>query len=313
MRQSEYMRRQGRGENDQERSGWMERYDIAVIGSGPGGISAAITSKIRNKSLLLFGTGELSEKVQKAELIRNYPGLPDISGKELAGQFHRQMEILEIPLTRERVNAVYAMGDYFAIQASGNLYEARSVILAFGMAQKKALKGEQEFLGRGVSYCATCDAALYRGKRTAVIGYTKEAEEEARFLSEMAEQVLYFPMYERIPDLPDNIQVLRENPREITGERTVQELWTEEGRHQVDGVFVLRESIAPEQLVPGLKIEDGHVAVNLKMETNLPGCFACGDLTGKPYQYIKAAGQGNVAALSAVEYLAKQRAALREK
>lgn len=291
----------------------MERYDIAVIGSGPGGISAAITSKIRNKSLLLFGTGELSEKVQKAELIRNYPGLPDISGKELAGQFRRQMEILEIPVTRERVNAVYAMGDYFAIQASGNLYEARSVILAFGMAQKKALKGEQEFLGRGVSYCATCDAALYRGKRAAVIGYTKEAEEEAWFLSEMAEQVLYFPMYERVPDLPDRIQVLRENPREITGERMVQELRTEEGRHPVDGVFVLRESIAPEQLVPGLKIEDGHVAVNLKMETNLPGCFACGDLTGKPYQYIKAAGQGNVAALSAVEYLAKQRAALREK
>ena len=165
-------------------------------------------------------------------------------------------------------------------------------------------------LGRGVSYCATCDACFYKGKKVAVIGYGKDAEHEADFLAEVAAEVLYFPMYQDVPGVSEQVTVIKERPKEIFGEKKVGGLRTEQGEYLVDGVFVLRDAVSPKQLVPGLELDGNHVKVNLSMETNIPGLFACGDITGTPYQYIKAAGQGNVAALSAVAYLdAKKREA----
>ena len=265
---------------------------------------------MRNKNILLFGSRKSSEKVYRATQIQNYPGLPQISGEELAEQYQKQLDQLGIAVTEERVSAVYAMGAYFAIQASGKMYEASSVILAVGVVQGKTFPGEKELLGRGVSYCATCDAMLYRGKTAAVIGYTKEAEHESEFLAELAEKVYYLPMYREEPEITEKagkIQIIREKPQAITGTDQVEILQTDKGEYHVDGVFILRDSISAEQLVPGLEIEDGHVKVNLQMETNIPGCFAFGDVAGKPYQYVKAAGQGNVAALSAVNWLTRQR------
>lgn len=285
----------------------MERVDIAVIGSGPAGVSAAITAKLRGKSLLLFGSKELSDKIGKAHKIQNYPGLPDVTGQELRGAFQRHLEAMGITVTEARVNAVYAMGDYFAVQTAGETYEATTVVLATGVVQGKALPGEEEYLGRGVSYCATCDAPLYRGKAVAVIGSSPAAEPEAAYMAEVAGSVLYLPLYEGTPDLPDTVQVVREKPAAVVGEATVTALRTDAGEYPVDGVFLLRDAMAPTQLVPGLEGVGGHVAVNAKMQTNLPGCFACGDAVGLPYQYVKAAGEGNVAALSAVEYLAARK------
>ena len=254
----------------------MERADIAIIGTGPGGVSAALTAKVRNKNILLIGKKQMSDKVSKAHQIMNYPGLPAVTGADMAKAFEKQLAMMEIDITDSRIGTVYAMGDYFAIQAGEEVLEAKSVILACGVVSGKTLPGEEEMLGRGVSYCATCDACFYKGKKVAVIGYGKDAEHEADFLAEVAAEGLYFPMYQYL----------------------------------VDGVFVLRDAVSPKQLVPGLELDGNHVKVNLSMETNIPGLFACGDITGTPYQYIKAAGQGNVAALSAVAYLdAKKREA----
>ena len=139
----------------------------------------------------------------------------------------------------------------------------------------------------------------------AVIGFGQKEEEEAAFLAEVAEKVYYFPMYKG--DIHADVTVIREKPEAILGEEKVQSVRTAAREYPVDGVFVLRESILPEHLLKGLQLEGNRVVVNLNMETNIPGCFACGDLAGKPYQYIKAAGQGNVAALSAVEYLARKK------
>ena len=285
----------------------MDRYDIAIIGTGPAGVSAAITAKVRNKNILLFGSRKSSEKVYRATQIQNYPGLPQISGEELAEQYQKQLDQLGITVTEERVSAVYAMGEYFAIQASGKMYEASSVILAAGVVQGRTFPGEKEFLGRGVSYCATCDAMLYRGQTAAVIGYTEEAQRESEFLAELAEKVYYLPMGKEKVYLPESIEIIREKPLEITGQDLVEYLKTDAGEYKVDGVFILRDSVSAEQLIPGLEIEEGHVKVNLQMETNIPGCFACGDVAGKPYQYVKAAGQGNVAALSAVNWLTRKK------
>ena len=210
-------------------------------------------------------------------------------------------------MTEKRVNAVYAMGDYFGIQVSGEILEASTVILAAGIVMGKPFPGENELLGSGVSYCATCDAQFFRGKEVAVIGYGREAEQEADYLAEIVGKVHYFPMGKEEPQLSDAVEVVHERPKAITGTQTVSTLETDAGSHPVDGVFILRDAIAPSQLVPGLATEENHVKVNLQMETNLPGLFACGDIAGKPYQYIKAAGQGNVAALSAVEYLDKKK------
>lgn len=285
----------------------MDRVDIAIIGTGPAGVSAAITARLRGKTLLLFGSRDLSDKIGKAHRIQNYPGLPDVTGEALRAALQNHLAAMEIPITEARVNAVYAMGDYFAVQTAGETYEATAVILATGVVQGKPLPGEEEFLGRGVSYCATCDAPLYRGKAVAVVGSSPAAEPEAAYLAEVAASVLYFPLYAAAPQVPETVQVVRQTPTAIQGQATVTALAAGDRTYPVDGVFLLRDAMAPTQLVPGLEGAGGHVAVNPKMQTNLPGCFACGDAVGLPYQYIKAAGEGNVAALSAVEYLAAQK------
>ena len=281
----------------------MERYDIAIIGTGPAGVSAALTAKNRNKSILLLGSRQMSEKVAKAHEIRNYPGLPFIKGEDMAAAFRDQLDQMEIPVTEKRIGAVYAMGDYFALQAGEEMLEAKTVILATGVVSAKTLSGEEALLGRGVSYCATCDAPLYRGRAAAVIGYSPREEAEAAFLNEVCSKVTYFPIYPDETDLPEAVEVIREKPMEIRKAEGGLIVQTAEGEYSADGVFVLREAVAPAQLVPGLETDGAHVKVNRKMETNLPGVFACGDLTGTPYQYVKAAGEGNVAAISAAAYL----------
>ena len=264
-----------------------ERYDVAIVGSGPAGLSAAINCKIRNKNIILFGNENLSNKVSKAPKINNYLGLPGIKGEELKEAFKKHIDSMDISITPERINAIYAMGDYFALMVNEKMYEAKSVIL----------------LGKGVGYCATCDAPLYKGKKVAIIAHNKKEEEEANFVKELAETVYYIPMYKDIENLREDIIVVRENPVEIIGNDMVRSLKLSNTTLEVDGVFVLKDSISPDQLMPGLKITDGHVEVDRQMATNLKGCFAAGDCTGKPYQYIKSSGEGLVAALNAVSYL----------
>lgn len=290
----------------------MERYDIAIIGTGPAGLSAAITVKIRNKKILLIGNPNFSDKVQKAHQIQNYLGLPAISGKDLAKAFENHINSMDITITDGKVNAVYPMGSYFGLQVSQDIYEAETVIVATGIVTGKAFKGENELLGRGVSYCATCDAPLYRNKTVAVVGYSPKEELEAEFLAEVCEKVLYIPMYKEETKLSDKVTIIDEKPTAVIGENKVKSLQTEKNNYEVDGIFILRDSIPPSQLVSGLEIKDNHIVVNSQMETNIKGCFACGDIVGRPYQYIKAAGQGNIAGLSAVAYLDAKRKAMGE-
>lgn len=293
--------------SSKERKEWnkMERYDIAIIGTGPAGISAAITATVRNKKVLLLGSRSLSSKVEKAHTIQNYPGLPNISGSDMQKAFLDHLQVLNIDITEEKINAVYAMGDYFAMQGITQQYEAKSVIVAAGMSVARPYPGENENLGRGVSYCATCDASLYRGRTAIMIAFSKEEEEEARFLAQLANKVIYLPMYEGEVDLSDNIEVIYDQkPERIERVAEQMKLVTVTDSFEADGIFILRDQLAPSQLVPGLRVKDNHVEADRNMQTNIKGLFACGDITGAPYQYIKAAGEGNVAALSAVSYLA---------
>lgn len=281
----------------------MDRVDIAIIGTGPAGLSAAINAKIRNKTFILFGSHNFSNKVIRAEKISNYLGMPDISGEELSKRFKEHLESLDITITEERVNNVYSMGDYFSLMVDDKIYEATSVILATGIEFNRALEGEETFLGRGVGYCVTCDALLYRDKTVAIVSTNQEGEEEANFLSEIASKVYYIPLYNGDYTLNNDIQLVKDKPIRVTGEEKVNKLVLQKSELEVDGVFFIKDSIAPHQLVPGLKVEGEHIVVDKNMATNLNGCFAAGDCVGKPYQYIKAAGEGNIAALNAVKYL----------
>ena len=288
----------------------MTRYDIAIIGTGPAGLEAAVTATVRNKNIILFGNKDLSNKMQVVDHpIKNYLGLPEVTGKEMAAAFTKQLEILGIEITEKKITSVYSMGDYFSLQTSDNEFvEATSVILASGVVAGKPYPGEEAFLGRGVSYCATCDAPLYKGKTVSVIGGGANEEAEADFLGEVCEKVYYFPLYKEEPHFThDNLIVIREKPQEIKGMMKVTSLVTDQNEYETACVFILREAQFPGQLVPGLETEGNAVKVDIMMRTNIKGLFAAGDIAGRPYQYIKAAGQGNTAALSAVEYIDEKR------
>ena len=279
-----------------------KRYDIAIIGSGIAGMSAALNAKIRKKDFIFFGSKDMSSKLVKAHKINNYPGFFDKSGSEIKDELQKHMDYMDIKITEDNVLNIYSMGDYFIIMSKQGLYEATSVIIATGVNFGKSLKGEKEFLGRGVGYCATCDAALYKDKIVTIISYSKEEENEANFLASIASKVYYIPMYKEYVDVDKSIEI-NDIPVEIKGNDFVNELILKKSKIKTDGIFILRESSDPEQLVPGLEIENNHIKVNRLMQTNIRGCFAAGDIVGAPYQYVKAAGEGNIAALSAVSYI----------
>ena len=280
-----------------------ERYDIAIIGSGPTGLSAALNAKIRKKNFIIFGNKELTAKLSKAHEINNYLGFYRKSGKEIQEEFNNHLKEMDITITEEKINNIYAMGEYFGLMVNEKMYEATSVILATGVQYGKLFDGEERLLGKGVGYCATCDAPLYKNKVVTIIAYNKHEEEEANFIGTIASKVYYIPMYKEDVQVDSSIEIINDIPIGIIGEDRVSKLKLKNSEIDTDGIFILRDSISPGQLVPGLKIVDNYIEVDRLMKTNIDGCFAAGDVIGKPYQYIKAAGEGNIASLSAASYV----------
>lgn len=283
------------------------RYDCIIIGSGPAGLSAAINLKTYNKKFLWFGNDNLSEKVEKAELVNNYPGLPGVSGKDLLQAFQNHRQSMDLEITDKIVSSIYDMGGYYNVMAENQFFETESIILAMGVVASKQYQGEAEFLGRGVSYCATCDGALYKDKKIAVISTSKRFEHEIEFLADLAEKVYLLPFYKECEIDRENVEKRSKAPKEITGGfRAEKIIFSDDSELEVDGIFIMRSSIAPTTLLAKLEVENGHIGVNRQMETNLKGVFAAGDCTGKPYQYTKAVGEGNIAAHSVIEYLGEK-------
>ena len=280
-------------------------YDAAIIGAGPAGVSAALNLKIHEKNFIWLGSKTLSDKVGKAERVSNYPGLPGVTGGELSAAFLKHIQSMEISITDEMVNSILPMGKHYALMAGSAFYEAKTVLLATGTANTATLKGESGLVGRGVSYCATCDGPLYKGKTIAIVITSPRFEHEVNYLAGLAKEVLLFAQYRNCGvDMP-NVSVMGGVPAAIEGEKRVEAVRCADGTVcPVDGVFCLRESVALSTLLPGLVTENGHIAVDRTMAANLPGVYAAGDCTGRPYQYTKAVGEGNIAAHSILEYLA---------
>jgi len=292
-------------------------YDVAIIGSGPAGLSAAINLKQRNKEIIWFGSPALSAKVQMSEKIANYPGLGLIPGSELNKKFIEHAEALGIESTDVMVNGVMPFGDRFSISAGSDVYEARAILLATGVMSGKTFAGEKELVGRGVSYCATCDGYLYKGKTIAAYCGSKRYEEEIEYLAEVAEKVYLFCGYKDCEINLPNVEIMKEKIEEVVGEMKVTGLKlkapaaapaaTDDTILAVDALFCLRDAISPGTLVPGIEMNGNHIAVGRDMATNIPGCFAAGDCTGTPYQIAKAVGEGNIAAHSILAYLSEKK------
>ena len=281
-------------------------YDCIIIGTGPAGLSAALNLKTYKKSFVWFGSKSLSDKVRKAEKITNYPGFPELTGQELFAHFEDHIQSAGLEITEKTVTNVMSAGNYYMVLADNEIYEAKTLILAMGVMTAKLLKGEDELLGRGVSYCATCDGMFYKDKEIAVLCNDPKYEHEVEYLADLAAKVTYFPLFSDSQVKKENVTISKDFPVEVNGIDRVTGLTLKSGEIlSVDGVFCLRNAIALSNLIPELEIENGHIVVDRAQKTNLPGCFAAGDCTGRPYQYTKAVGEGNVAAHSCISYLAE--------
>lgn len=279
--------------------------DIAIIGSGPAGLSAAINGVIRNKKVKVFGNSPKSSYLSKAEKIDNYLGMIGVSGEEMIDQFVSHANEIGVEFHSGKVLQIFQMDDYYTLNVDNEFIDTKTIILANGIVNNKSIKGENEFLGKGVSYCATCDGPLYKGKTTVLVGDSEMAEEDVNYLAEVCETVYYIPLYKNFKKVDPRVKIIYDKPVEIEGEKIVKSLQLKDTKLDVDGVFIIKESIPTTQLLNGIEIIDKAIKVNQHMETNLKGVYAAGDCTGRPFQVAKAVGQGTTAALQAVTYLHK--------
>lgn len=277
-------------------------FDVIVIGAGPAGTAAALTLKARGRSPLVVSNDTAQSGLAKAEVINNYPGMPRVSGAQMVDVFKRQLDDMGIERRLGRVVSIMPFGNRFMVGIGSDVEETGAVVLALGAAPAKPFPGEQELLGRGVSYCATCDGMLYKGRKVLVVGNNPEALQEAGFLAGIGCEVTYCAKAE--PDtLPEGVNFLQGRNFKAKGADKLQALEVDGVDIPCDGVFVLRPALSPASLVQGLGTDGPYISVDSNMATNIPGIFAAGDCVGKPLQVAKAVGDGQLAAFSADGYL----------
>lgn len=279
-------------------------FDVAIIGTGPAGISAAINLKLHNKNFIWFGSRELSDKVKKSEKIANYPGFDMITGEELNSKFFSQIDSLKIEISEKTVTNITSTRKGYMLLADNEIYDAKAVIFAIGAVTGKGLEGEERLLGRGVSYCATCDGFLYKGKTISVFCGAKRYEHEVKYLADLADKIYLYTPYKDCEIELKNVETLQKPMKEICGDNRVESIALTDGtRISVDGVFFLRNAVRPATLLSGLETDGVNIKVDRICQTNKKGCFAAGDCTGRPYQIAKAVGEGNIAAHSVLDFL----------
>lgn len=281
--------------------------DIAIIGKGPAGWSCAMTARMRGLSAVVVAPQNDTGLLRSAERIDNYPGLPQVSGTKMLDLFREQALALGAEERNGLVRQIMAMDDHFMLLVENDVMEAKTVVLAMGAARPVLLPGEEELVGRGVSYCATCDGMFYRGKRIAVLSASLQGVEESAFLAGLAAKTDYYCLKRHNTDeLAENITLMDEKPVSIGRDEVGVTLTTDRETHCYDGIFVFRSAMPLNMLLNELKTEGSYIPVDRHMRTNVPGVFAAGDCTGKPLQAPKAVGEGNIAAIAAAEYIAKR-------
>ena len=280
--------------------------DIAIVGKGPAGWSCAMTARMRGLRAVVIAPSNDTGLLRSAERVDNYPGMPQTSGGEMLDAFRSQALALGAEERSGLVRQIMPMGESFMLLVENDVLEAKTVVLAMGAARPVLLPGEEEQLGRGVSYCATCDGMFYRGKRIAVLSASRQGVEETHFLAGLAEHVDYFSLKKhQTHGLGENVEIKSDKPVSIGRDDAAMVLTTDQATYSYDGIFIFRSAMPLNMLMAELQTEGSFIPVDRQMRTNIPGVFAAGDCTGKPLQLPKAVGEGNVAAISAAEWIAK--------
>lgn len=281
-------------------------YDIIIIGAGPAGISAALYTLRANLNTLIIGKD--GGALEQTDKIENYFGTGGvISGKELLEKGITQAENLGASFAKEEVVSIEWM-ENFTVTTQSNRYEAKAVIIATGNKRSTAkIKGIDTLEGKGVSYCAVCDAFFYRGKNVGILGNGEYALHEAMALKDVVNSITIFTDGKEITaDFPEDINIVTSPVEEIQGEEKVSGVKTKDGNiYPLDGVFVALGTAGAGELARklGLPIENNRISVNEDKSTMIPGIFAAGDCIGGVLQIATAVGEGAEAALSVIKYL----------
>lgn len=296
----------------------MEEYDLVVIGAGSAGLPAAIyAARFRLKTLVI---GELvGGTITTTHIVENWPGIKEISGWGLAEKLIEHTKSLDVEIVDAKVDIVEKKDSKFIVKVKDKEYMAKTILFATGTKRRKLnVPGSEEFENKGVSYCAVCDAALFKDKITAVIGGSDSAAKESLFVADYAKKVYIIYRGDKIHPEPingervaaaKNIEVMtNKNLSEIYGSKLVEGVkFKEGGELKLQGVFIEIGATPNSELAEkiGVKIDDKkEIIIDVNSKTNLPGVYAAGDVANRHFkQAITGASEGVVAAFSAYEYI----------
>ena len=296
-------------------------YDVIILGGGPAGLTAAIyTARFGLKTLIIEGK-RLGGRSWGPHRIENYPGFPEgITGTELIERFVEQAKKFGTEFKEETVVGFFPAGGNHMVQTRGGFYDTKAVVIATGIQKKQlSIPGEMEYKGRGVSYCAICDAPFFKGKIVAVVGAGQEAVEDALTLTDFAEKVYALPGgkgypegIEELPQLHSHEKIVLiegADPESIGGNALVEHITLKGGetaRLDVDGVFIILETVPTTSILTDAGIgTDARscILVDKNQATNVEGVFAAGDCVCGGMQVVTAAGEGGMAGLAALRYI----------
>lgn len=296
-------------------------FDIAIIGGGPAGMSAAIYARRAGLEVCVFEAAFCGGQMVYTPEIENYPGVARANGAELSLSMKEQMLSLGTVLIEKQVSAVSAQGNVYKIFAGKDEYDARTLIIANGANRRKlGVDGEEKYTGRGVSYCAVCDGSLYKGKTVAVVGGGNTATEDALYLSNLCEKVYLIHRRDTLRAQKHLIDAVMKSERieklletrvvKINGEKRVNEIVVEDsgGERTIacDAVFVCI-GLKPENAIFAdiVDLDDnGYIVAHADCRTSREGVFAAGDTrTTELRQVITAASDGAIAATNAERYI----------
>lgn len=297
-------------------------FDVIIIGAGPAGISAALYARRANLSVLVLHAGIGS--LEKARKIENYYGFPaGISGEELYRNGISQAENLGIEILKKEATEIRINGDFsFTVSDGKSGFSAKSVVIATGSKKlKPKIRGIEEFEGKGVSYCAVCDAFFYRNKNVAVIGDGKFAVSEAEELSNVAAKVSILTDGKGTGEIEKILEEEKISGKFTLDSRKIKEIKGDENGKvsgiifedgsdmNTDGIFVALGKAGAADFAKklGLALKGDSIGTNEKTETNIPGVFACGDAAGGLLQVSKSVYEGAKAGLQAAEFIRKSR------
>jgi thioredoxin reductase (NADPH) len=293
-------------------------YDLVVLGGGPTAIACAIYAARFALDVLVVGKifGGL---IATTDIVENYPGITSTSGQGLMEMFKDHMNSLSIPYISDEIRSIENAGDYFTLHSFFQKFKAKSICIATGSERRKlGIPGEDQFAGKGVSYCATCDGPFYRDKVVCVIGGSDSAAKEALYLAQNSKKVYIIYRREEIRAEPINKKKVYENGKieiinntnvvEIVGKTNVNHIIFDNGKElEVDGVFIEIGSIPNSEIAKRIGVktnEKGEIFINRKSETNILGIFAAGDVADAPFkQAITGVAEGVIAAYSAFDYI----------